>query len=76
MGAREELAAAVRASFELERHEMSEKPKIPEQQVAIVQVPGASQLKAAIWRDGEWRSDRGKPFDPPPVCWFSVELRK
>ena len=74
--ARADLARAVRSLFNLKRHEMSEEPKIPAQEVALVQLPGSTTLKAAIWRDGEWRTDRGRPFAKRPLCWFSIEVRK
>lgn len=76
MTARQDLAAAVRSMFRLTRHEMSELPEVPAQQVAFVQLPGAMQLKAAIWQGGEWLSDKGKPFPDVPLHWFSIEVGK
>ena len=73
--ARAALAAAFRRSFRIVGHDMTEQPE-PEQRVAFVQLPGATSMKAAIWRHGEWRSEKGKPFPELPVRWFSVEPAK
>ena len=75
MSARGDLVRAVRDTFRLVRHDMSEEPASRAQHVGFVHLPGATQLKAAIWRDGEWRSDKGKPFPVAPLCWFSIEIR-
>ena len=78
MTARHDLAAAMRAVLRLQRHDMSEKLDCPAQHAAYVQLPGASRLRAAVWREGEWRTGKGRPFLERPVARssvFSVEVR-
>lgn len=75
MTTRHDLAAAVRSAFQITRHEMSEEPEGRAQEIAFVALPGADRLRVARWHEGEWKTDRLKPFSKTPFAWFSVEPR-
>lgn len=79
MTARGDLAA-MRSVFRLQGHELqghdrSEEPDSPAQQVGDGGLRGSETLKIAQWRDGEWPTEKSKPFVEHSVAWFSVEVR-
>ncbi len=59
--------------FSLERHGIEEPPAGRVQEVAYVGFAGTTTIKVALWKRGQWVSDKGGAFSVAPVCWYSIE---
>lgn len=68
MATRQDLAAAVRAALldKIEWRPVSIAPT--EGQVSVVYAPG--RRTAAVFKDGEWRTERGKPLKFVPTHYM------
>jgi hypothetical protein len=58
--------------FVLTLHPIEEPPANKMDEVALVVLPGSTALKAGMWRGGKWCNEKRKPYDPQPVCWYSM----
>ena len=58
--------------WELPRHDIAEVPASLLDSLGYVEFAGSTTLKRAEYRGGRWVDHRRRPFEQPPVAWYSL----